>query len=241
MNIALIGYGQMGKEIEDIALRRGHTITCKISSQNLNEFNPRVLQWADVAIEFTTPESAFNNIKQCMDAGVPVISGTTGWLNKKEEIDKICSLQNGSFLYASNFSIGVNIFFEINKKLASLMQKYEVYDVQIKEIHHTKKLDKPSGTAITLAKDIIDNLTFKKVWTITSPSEKNSRNLYIESERTDPAPGTHIVKYFSEIDTIEIVHTAHSRKGFAAGAVLAAEWLLGKKGVFTMKDVLEII
>jgi 4-hydroxy-tetrahydrodipicolinate reductase len=240
MNIALIGYGRMGKEIEDIALRRGHTITCKISSQNLNEFNPRVLQWADVAIEFSTPESAFNNIKQCIDAGVPVISGTTGWLNKKEDLDKICIANDGSFLYASNFSIGVNIFFEINKKLATLMEKYEVYDTEIKEIHHTGKLDKPSGTAITLAKDIISNLSRKKVWTISQPAENNSRSLYIESQRIDPAPGTHKVTYSSEIDTIEIIHTAHSRKGFAAGAVLAAEWLPGKKGVFTMKDVLEI-
>ncbi|MBK8519170.1 MAG: 4-hydroxy-tetrahydrodipicolinate reductase [Saprospiraceae bacterium] len=240
MNIALIGYGKMGKEIEDLALRRGHTITCKISSQNLNDFNPRLLQWADVAIEFSTPESAFINIKQCLDAEIPIISGTTGWLNKKEEIDQICLTKQGSFLYASNFSIGVNIFFEINKKLASLMDKYEVYDTQIKEIHHTGKLDKPSGTAITLAKDVIEHLSRKKVWTITPPSENNSRNLYIESERTDPAPGTHIVKYSSEIDTIEIIHTAHSRKGFAYGAVLAAEWLPGKKGIFTMADVLEI-
>jgi 4-hydroxy-tetrahydrodipicolinate reductase len=228
----------MGKEIEDIALRRGHTITCKISSQNLHEFNPRVLQWADVAIEFSTPEAAFSNIKLCIDAGVPVISGTTGWLNKKAEIDKICLEKNGSFLYASNFSIGVNIFFEINKRLAILMDKYEVYDVQIKEIHHTGKLDKPSGTAITLAKDVIENLDRKKVWTITPPADNNSRNLYIESERKDPAPGTHIVTYESEIDTIEISHTAHSRKGFATGAVMAAEWLPNKKGVFTMTDVL---
>ncbi len=240
MNIALIGYGRMGKEIESIALRRGHTITCKISSQNLNDFNPRVLQWADVAIEFSTPESAFNNIKLCIEAGVPVISGTTGWLNKKEEMDILCTKNNGSFLYASNFSIGVNIFFEINKRLSSLMEKYEIYDAQIKEIHHTGKLDKPSGTAITLARDIIENISRKKVWTITPPIEKNSRNIYIESERIDPAPGTHIVKYTSEIDTIEIIHTAHSRKGFASGAILAAEWLLGKHGIFTMKDVLEI-
>jgi len=240
MNIALIGYGRMGKAIEEIALRRGHTITCKISSQNLQEFNPRVLQWADVAIEFSTPESAYSNISLCINAGVPVISGTTGWLNKKEEIDQKCRDKNGAFLYASNFSIGVNIFFEINKRLATLMNKYEVYDVEIKEIHHKGKLDQPSGTAITLAKDIIDQVGRKKVWTIMPPSEKNSRNLYIESERTDPAPGTHIVRYSSEIDDIEICHTAHTRKGFASGAVLAAEWLAGKKGVFEMKDVLEL-
>ena len=240
MNIALIGYGRMGKEIEEIALRRGHTITCKISSENLNDFNPRVLQWADVAIEFSTPESAFKNIIQCIDAGIPVISGTTGWLNKKEELDKYCLSKNGSFLYASNFSIGVNIFFEINKALASLMEKYEVYDVDIQEEHHTGKTDKPSGTAISLAKDIIENLSRKKVWTITPPDENNSRNLYIKSIRKDPAPGTHIVRYNSEIDDIAIKHTAHSRKGFASGAVLAAEWLLGRKGIYAMKDVLEI-
>ena len=239
MNIALIGYGRMGKEIEDIALRRGHTITCKISSSNLQDFNPRVLQWADVAIEFSTPESAYKNILQCIDIGIPVISGTTGWLNKKEEIDTFCLEKKGSFLYASNFSIGVNIFFELNKKLAALMEKYEVYDVNIKEIHHTAKLDKPSGTAISLAKDIISLIDRKKVWTITPPSEHNSRNLYIESERKDPAPGTHLVKYLSEIDDIEIIHTAHSRKGFATGAIMAAEWLPGKKGIFTMKDVIE--
>lgn len=240
MNIALIGYGRMGKEIEDVALRRGHTITCKISSDNLSEFNPRVLQWADVAIEFSTPESAYSNIKQCIDVGLPIISGTTGWLSKKEELDKYCLSKDGSFLYASNFSIGVNIFFEINKVLASLIDKYEVYDVDIREVHHTGKIDKPSGTAISLAKDIIERLDRKKVWTITPPEDKNSRNLYIESIRKDPAPGTHHVKYTSEIDDIEIIHTAHSRKGFASGAVLAAEWLPGKKGIFTMKDVLEI-
>jgi 4-hydroxy-tetrahydrodipicolinate reductase len=240
MNIALIGYGKMGQAIEDIALRRGHTITCKISSRNLQDFNPRVLQWADVAIEFSTPESAFANISQCIEIGIPVISGTTGWLNRKDEIDTLCRTKNGTFLYASNFSIGVNIFFEINKKLAQLMNKYEVYDVGLKEIHHTEKLDKPSGTAITLAKDIIEHIERKKVWTITQPSENNSRNLYIESQRLDPAPGTHIVTYSSEIDDIEITHTAHSRTGFAKGAVHAAEWIFGKKGVFEMKDILEI-
>jgi 4-hydroxy-tetrahydrodipicolinate reductase len=240
MNIALIGYGKMGQAIEEIALRRGHTITCKISSRNLQDFNPRVLQWADVAIEFSTPESAFANISQCLEIGIPVISGTTGWLNRKEEIDTLCQTKNGAFLYASNFSIGVNIFFEVNKKLAQLMNKYEIYDVGIKEIHHTAKLDKPSGTAITLAKDIIENVERKKVWTITPPSDNHSRNLYIASDRIDPAPGTHIVTYTSEIDDIQIAHTAHSRTGFAKGAVHAAEWIFGKQGVFEMKDVLEI-
>lgn len=240
MNIALIGYGKMGHAIEDLALRRGHTITCKISSKNLQEFNPRVIQWADVAIEFSTPESAFANISTCLEAGVPVISGTTGWLAKKAEIDRLCIDKNGSFLYASNFSIGVNIFFEVNKLLAELMNKYEVYDVEIKEIHHTAKLDKPSGTAISLANDIISRLERKKVWTISMPPDNHTRSLYIDCIRKDPAPGTHIVHYTSEIDDITLTHTAHSRTGFAKGAILAAEWLVGRKGVFEMKDVLAV-
>lgn len=240
MNIALIGYGKMGQAIEEMALRRGHTITCKISSSNLHEFNPRVLQWADVAIEFSTPEAAYSNIAKCLDTGIPIVSGTTGWLNKKQDIVDLCTAKNGTFLYASNFSIGVNIFFEVNKKLAGLMNKYEVYDVEISEIHHTSKLDKPSGTAITLAKDIIENVARKKVWTITPPVDNHSRNLYIKSLREDPTPGTHSVRYSSEIDDIEIKHVAHTRKGFASGALHAAEWLIGKKGVFEMKDMLEL-
>lgn len=240
MNIALIGYGKMGQAIEDIALKRGHMITCKISSRNLQDFNPRVLQWADVAIEFSTPESAFANISRCIEIGVPVISGTTGWLNKMEEIRQLCHDRDGSFLYASNFSIGVNIFFEINKRLAQLMNKYEVYDVNIKEIHHTAKLDKPSGTAITLAKDIIENVDRKKVWTISPPNDNHSRSLYIDAERTENVPGTHIINYDSDIDSISISHTAHSRLGFAKGAVQAAEWIRGRKGIFEMKDVLEL-
>lgn len=240
MNIALIGYGKMGKAIEEEAVRRGHTITCKISSSNLHEFNPRVLQWADVAIEFSTPESAMKNISQCLEIGIPVISGTTGWTSKMEQIIEKVQTLNGSFLYASNFSIGVNIFFEINKKLAQLMDKNESYDVNIKEIHHTAKIDTPSGTAISIASDIISNLDRKKVWTITKPEDNGSRSLYIESQRIDPAPGTHIVTYSSEIDDIEISHTAHNRRGFASGAVLAAEWIATKKGVFTMADVLEM-
>ena len=240
MNIALIGYGRMGHEIEELAVKRGHTIVCKISSQNLQEFNPRVLQWADIAIEFSTPESAFINISQCLEAGLPVISGTTGWLNRMDEINQLCRDKNGAFLYASNFSIGVNIFFEINKKLASLMDQYEVYDVSIQEIHHTGKLDRPSGTAITHAKDVIERVNRKKVWTITEPDLTDTINLYIESLRMDPNPGTHIVKYKSEIDDIEIKHEAHSRIGFAKGALLAAEWLYGKTGIFTMKDVLNV-
>jgi len=240
MNIALIGYGKMGQAIEDIALKRGHIITCKISSRNLQDFNPRVLQWADVAIEFSTPESAFANISQCLEVGIPVISGTTGWLNKMDEIVDLCHKKNGTFLHATNFSIGVNIFFEINKKLAQLMNKYEVYDVGIKDIHHIAKLDKPSGTAITLAKDIIENLDRKKVWTIKEPTDYNSRSLHIDSERINQTPGTHKVTYNSEIDSIEITHTAHSRMGFANGALHAAEFIAGKKGIYEMKDVLSL-
>ena len=238
MNIALIGYGKMGRAIEEVASRRGHSVVTRISSANIQDLRPAILQTDDVAIEFTRPEVAPANIRSCIEAGLPVVSGTTGWNNLKKEIDDYCLEKNGSFLHASNFSIGVNIFFEINKKLAQLMNKYEVYDVHIKEIHHTAKLDKPSGTAISLATDIIQRLERKKVWTI-SPAEPNSRSLYIESERTDPAPGTHIVNYSSEIDDIEIKHTAHSRAGFALGAVLAAEWLAGKKGVFSMSDFLQ--
>jgi 4-hydroxy-tetrahydrodipicolinate reductase len=240
MNIALIGYGKMGKAIEAEAVSRGHYITCKISSSNLSEFNPRVLKWADAAIEFSTPESAVDNICQCLDIGIPVISGTTGWTNKMDIIKAKIEDKNGSFLYASNFSIGVNIFFEINKRLASHMNGYAQYDVLVNEIHHTSKLDKPSGTAITLANDIIHSVERKKVWTIVEPDESHSRSLYIESKRIDPTPGTHIVSYRSEIDDIEIKHTAHNRRGFATGAILAAEWIIGKKGFFSMSDVLGI-
>ncbi|MBK9257704.1 MAG: 4-hydroxy-tetrahydrodipicolinate reductase [Saprospiraceae bacterium] len=238
MNIALIGYGKMGRIIEDIATKRGHSITTRISSTNILDLKPSVLQSADMAIEFSRPEAAVENIKACILAGLPVVSGTTGWVSKKPEVDKFCLDFGGSFLYASNFSIGVNILFEINQKLAKLMNKYEVYDVDIHEIHHTEKLDAPSGTAITLANEIIRQLERKKVWTI-SPVERNSRSLHISSERTDPAPGTHIVTYRSEVDDIEIKHTAHTRTGFATGAVIAAEWLKGKTGVFSMKDLLE--
>ncbi len=237
MNIALIGYGKMGHSIESIAVKRGHTITCKISSQNLHDLNPRVLQWADIAIEFSSPESAFDNVRQCIDIGLPVLSGTTGWLQKMPELEAYCIEKNGTFLYASNFSVGVNIFFEINKQLASLMNHYPEYDATVKEIHHTAKLDKPSGTAISLANDIIKIIEHKKVWTISEP-HKNTRDLYIDSIRKDDVPGTHHVKYSSRIDDIEIIHTAHNREGFATGAVLASEWIIGKKGVFTMRDVL---
>ena len=237
MNIALIGYGKMGRSIESVAIKNGHTITCKISSQNLHEFNPRVLKWTDVAIEFSSPECAFDNIYQCIEMGLPVVSGTTGWIQKMKEIEEYCIEKNGSFLYASNFSIGVNIFFDINRRLAKMMNHYPKYDIHIKESHHVHKADQPSGTAITLAQDIIEEVDRKKVWTITEPV-KNSRELYIESERIGDVPGTHHISYTSEVDDIELIHTAHIRSGFATGAVLAAEWLAGRKGVFSMSDVL---
>ena len=239
MHIALIGYGKMGREIEAVAMRRGHTITCKISSANKFDMNPQILQWADVAIEFSRPEAAYENVTACLMSGLPVVCGTTGWINKMEEVEKLCTEKNGAFLYASNFSIGVNIFFEINKRLAQLMNKYETYDVSVEEIHHTAKLDKPSGTAITIAQDIIRFLERKKVWSINA-GDSNGRSLHIDSKRIDSVPGTHSVRYTSDIDDIEITHTAHSRAGFALGAVLAAEWLMGKKGNFHMKDVLDL-
>ena len=236
IKIALLGYGKMGKAIEEIALQHGHEIVLKINSQNKEELTLENLQQADVVIEFTNPENALTNIYTCLDAGIPVLSGSTGWLQSLPAVEKYCHEKNGTFLYASNFSIGVNIFFEVNKKLAALMSKQTAYDVSIEEIHHTQKKDAPSGTAITLAEQVIKEIPLKTSW-INEPSTDRS-SLFINSKRIDPAPGTHSVKYSSDIDDIEITHTAHNRKGFAAGAVLAAEYIVGKKGIFFMKDVL---
>jgi len=236
MKIVLIGYGKMGKAIEEIAIEKGHEIVLKIDKENPHDLNEANLKLADVAIEFTGPESAFENICTCLRAGVPVVSGSTGWLERKPEVEKLCLELNGSFLYASNFSIGVNLFFELNRKLAKLMNNHAEYDISIEEIHHTQKLDAPSGTAISLAEQIIDEVDRKKSWVnkeMQSPDE-----LSIISKRVDPAPGTHTVSYTSAIDDIEIRHTAHSRKGFAAGAVLAAEYVFDKDGIWNMKDVL---
>jgi len=237
MKIALIGYGKMGRAIEEIVMQKGYSICLAINSKNLYDLTKANLQKADVAIEFSTPENAVNNILQCFDAGVPVVCGTTGWLNNLEKVKEICNEQNGSLLYASNFSIGVNIFFEVNKKLAELMDEQN-YDVIINEIHHTQKKDSPSGTAITIAEQIIQYLSDKKQW-VNYESDKDEE-LSIISNRVDPAPGTHIVKYSSIVDAIELIHTAHNRKGFALGAIQAAEFLKNKKGIFTMKDVLGI-
>lgn len=236
MKIALIGYGKMGKAIEEIAVQKGHEVVLKIGSQNVDEMTIANLQKADVAIEFTTPHSAVQNIKKCFDADIPVVCGSTGWLQHWEEITEYVQNKNGAFLYGSNFSIGVNLFFELNLFLAQLMAPYNEYDVKMEEIHHTQKRDAPSGTAITLAEQILQYSKQKKSW--TNKEAKTNSELEIQSVRTDPAPGTHIIQYMSGIDDIEIKHTAHNRKGFAAGAVMAAEFLQNKKGVFTMKDVL---
>jgi len=236
MKIALIGYGKMGHAIEEIAVSRGHEIVLRVSTKNLEDNTVSNIQKADVAIEFSRPEIAFNNLTQCLDAGVPVVCGTTGWLNRFEEIKKYCAEKKGALLYASNFSIGVNIFFELNKRLAQLMSAQQEYEVSMEEIHHTQKKDAPSGTAISLAEQILDILPVKKKWVNQVPTDPSE--LGILSRRIDPAPGTHKVMYHSEVDDIEIIHTAHSRKGFALGAVLAAEFLKGKSGVFSMADVL---
>lgn len=238
MRIALIGYGKMGMAIEEIAIQRGHEIVLKVNIDNLQDNTIENIRRANVAIEFTGPESAFENICRCMDAGVPVVCGSTGWLNKFEDAKSYCEKTGGALLYASNYSVGVNIFFAINKALASLIAPHNEYDVSITEIHHTQKKDAPSGTAITLAEQILEKLTRKTNW-INEPARDDAQ-LSIISERIDPAPGTHRVHYHSHIDDIDIIHTAHNRKGFATGAVLAAEFLHGKKGTYSMSDVLGI-
>lgn len=238
LRIVLIGYGKMGKTIESIALERGHTVDLKIDIDSLADFTAANLQQCDVAIEFTGPHSAKENILKCLNAGTPVVSGSTGWLADWEEVKNTCKEKNGAFLYASNFSVGVNIFFELNKKLAQLMNGYSDYSVTMEEVHHTQKKDAPSGTAITLAEQIMQEITAKKKW--VNNQTDNPDELPIISKREDPAPGTHSIKYSSAIDDIEIIHTAHSRNGFALGAVLAAEYIHNKKGIFKMKDVLGI-
>jgi 4-hydroxy-tetrahydrodipicolinate reductase len=237
MNIALIGYGKMGHAIEEIAVARGHNIVLKVSVDNLEDNTVENIRKADVAIEFTGPESAFGNILLCLEAGVPVVSGSTGWLDRLEDAKNACLQRKGAFLYASNFSVGVNIFFEVNRRLAGLMASHPDYEVRITEIHHTQKKDSPSGTAITLAEQILEKIPRKKEW--VNHISDNLEELEILSERVDPAPGTHRIEYSSEIDSIEITHTAHSRKGFALGAVLAAEFIKGKSGLFRMSDVLK--
>jgi 4-hydroxy-tetrahydrodipicolinate reductase len=236
MKLALIGYGKMGKAFEEVALHRGHEIVIKIDQPNLHEFTKENLDKADVAIEFTGPHSALDNVRKCLEFGLPVVCGSTGWTDYLDEMKKLCAERLGSFVYSSNFSIGVNIFFEVNKKLAELMAAHKEYEVILEETHHTQKKDAPSGTAITLAEQVLQYIKRKKQW--VNELSDNPEDLEIISQRIDPAPGTHSVKYCSAIDNIEIIHTAHNRKGFAGGAVLAAEFLKDRKGFFTMKEVL---
>lgn len=233
MKIALLGYGRMGQTIERFAVQRGHEIVLKVD-ENTESYDITI---ADVAIDFSIPSVAFNNISNCLKNNVPVVSGTTGWLDKFEEAKKLCNTNKGGFIYSSNYSLGVNIFFELNEYLAKMMANLKQYEITMEEIHHTKKLDEPSGTAITLAEGIIKN-TDKKNWALNVTTEANE--IPIVAKRIEDVPGTHSVAYTSEVDTIDIKHTAHSRDGFALGAVIASEWLVGKTGVFTMRDVLGI-
>ncbi|NAW51048.1 4-hydroxy-tetrahydrodipicolinate reductase [Elizabethkingia argentiflava] len=230
MKIALVGYGKMGKIIDQIAQSRGHEIVARLAEtptvENLN--NP------DVVIEFSNPDAAYQNIKNCLELKIPVICGTTGWLEQRSEIEALAVRENTAFLYSSNFSLGINLFFALNKKLAQLMHPFsEEYRVQLEEIHHTHKKDAPSGTAISLAEGVIENSDFTS-WKL---EKTEGQGLGIFALRKDEVPGTHSVYYRSEVDEIEIKHTAFSRKGFASGAVMAAEWIKGKKGIFNMKDV----
>lgn len=237
MKILILGYGKMGKAIEEIAEERGHTIAHKININNTQALKFIDSEDIDVAIEFSQPDAAFDNIKYCITHGIPVVSGTTGWLDKKPEIDALCMDKNGSVFYASNFSLGVNLFFKLNEVLAQMMEQHPSYTVEIKEIHHTEKLDSPSGTAISLADGLIKNLSVKKEW-INEASE-DQKVIPIISKREPNVPGTHIIKYTSDVDEILIKHTAKSRTGFALGAVLVAEWILDKKGVLSMKDFMK--
>lgn len=240
MKIAMIGYGKMGKAIEELALAKGHTMSLKINSNNLQDFNSENLKDIDVAIEFTTPATAFDNLIKLFEHKIPTVCGTTAWLDKKQEAENHCLNHDTAFLYASNFSIGVNLFFELNKQLAQLMTKYPEYTAHLEEIHHTAKLDAPSGTAVTLAEGLIAEHEQYTNHALISNNEDTTdqSTLKVTAKREDPAPGTHSIAYNSTIDTIEIKHTAHSRKGFAGGALVAAEFLADKKGIYTMKDVL---
>lgn len=233
MKIALLGYGRMGQAIEKIAIGRGHEVVLKIDSDN----ETYDITKADIAIDFSIPTTAYNNITNCINNGVPVVSGTTGWLEDYQKVVDLCNEKKGAFIYGSNFSVGVNIFFELNAHLAKLMNGLKDYNISMEEIHHTKKLDAPSGTAITLAEGIIANNEAKTNWKLEEASDKD---IEITAKRIPDVPGTHTVFYESEIDSITISHEAHSRQGFALGAVIAAEWLVGKEGVYSMKDVLNI-
>ena len=233
MKIALLGYGKMGKTIEKIAIERGHSIVLKIDKET-TKYDIGI---ADVAIDFSIPDAAVSNISACLNNGIPIISGTTGWLEHYDEMVDLAKQTDGAFIYASNFSLGVNIFFELNKTLAKMMAKLSQYNVTMEEIHHTQKLDAPSGTAISLAEGIIEHSKYEQ-WKLESVNTET--DIPIVAKRIEKVPGTHHVTYNSEVDAINITHTAHNRQGFALGAVIAAEWLVGKTGVYTMKDVLNI-
>jgi 4-hydroxy-tetrahydrodipicolinate reductase len=238
MKILLLGYGKMGQLIGAIAESRGHQIVGKINIDNTSDLEKLDSSLVDVAIEFSQPEAAVKNIKWSLEKGIPIVSGTTGWLDQKAELDNLTESKNGTFFYASNYSIGVNIFFKVNQFLAKLMNETSGYQVAIEEIHHTAKKDAPSGTAITLAEGILANIDSLNTWQLADQLSENEHSLPIVAKRIDPAPGTHIISYTSTIDTIEIKHTAHSREGFALGAILVAEWIQDKKGVLSMDDFL---
>jgi 4-hydroxy-tetrahydrodipicolinate reductase len=234
MKIALLGYGRMGQTIEKIAISRGHDVVLKIDKDD-KDYDITV---ADVAIDFSLPSAAFENITNCLNNNVPVVSGTTGWLDNYDKAVSLCKEKNGGFIYASNFSLGVNIFFELNKTLAKMMSNLKQYNVSMEEIHHTKKLDAPSGTAITLAEGVIEHNNNYDAWSLNDTDKENT--IPIVAKRIEDVPGTHSIDYTSEVDTVHIEHTPHNRQGFALGAVVAAEWLNGKTGVFSMNDVLNI-
>jgi len=234
MNILLVGYGKMGKTIERIAVERGHQIAGRIDVDNKSDLDNAT---ADVAIEFSHPDAAYENVKKCIERSIPVVCGTTGWLDRKAEIEKLTTDRNTTFFYASNYSLGVNLFFKLNEQLARMMNKFSAYDVSIDEVHHVEKKDAPSGTAITLAEGILRNLDRKKKW--VKGTDVKREEIGIESFRIDDVPGTHVIKYASSIDDIEIKHTAHTREGFALGAVMVAEWIRDRKGVLNMDDFLK--
>ena len=237
MNLAIIGYGRMGKEIEQIALDRGHKVILKIDESNVSSVNKDDFKNIDVAIEFTVPESAFSNIDLCFKYDIPVVSGTTGWLNQFDIILDKCKNENQTFFYASNYSIGVNLFFKLNRDLAKMMNKFPDYNVKVEETHHTKKVDAPSGTAITITEGLIENIERKNKW--EEEKENSDNSIAVKSFREGNVPGNHKIIYESEFDEIMIEHDAKSRKGFALGAVLAAEFIADKKGYYTMNDLLK--
>lgn len=234
MKILLVGYGKMGKTIERVAKERGHEIAGKIDVDNLGDL---ATVQADAAIEFSHPDAAYNNVKKCIERNIPVVCGTTGWLARKGEVDQLTREKGSTFFYASNYSLGVNVFFKLNEQLARMMNRFDAYDVSIQEVHHVEKKDAPSGTAITLAEGIVKHLDRKQNWVKGSGGQPDE--IEVQSFRIDDVPGTHVIKYASLIDDIEIKHTAHSREGFALGAVMVAEWIRGKKGVLNMDDFLK--